>query len=402
MIRKLQIKFVIINMSIVTIMLCIILGLVYYFTKANLEAESINMMQNIAKQPFRIENPNELRKDIRLPYFVIQLGHRGQMLATGGGYYDLSDQEFLDDLISIVIRSTKTFAVLEEYNLRYYRFATPYNYYLVFSDISSERATLNNMMKNCLIIGVLSFFAFLGISIQLSNWAVKPVDLAWKQQRQFVADASHELKTPLTVIMTNAELAQCPEYDDVNKEKFLKNILIMSRQMRNLIDKMLQLAKADDTDCKENFAIVNFSKLVSKAILPFEPVFFERGLSLKVQVEEDIKVKGEENQLCQLVDVLLDNAQKYSKKFGTTWVSLKKLNKRRCLLTVANEGDPISPEEAENIFKRFYRGDKARSRTGSFGLGLPIAESIVIRHGGRIWVENSHGINRFFVELPST
>ena len=400
MIRKLQIKFVIINMSIVTIMLSVILGLVYYFTKANLEAESITMMQNIAREPFRLENPNELVEDVRLPYFIVQLGLRGELLATGGGYYDLSDKEFLDDLINVVSRSPKTFAVIEEYNLRYYRVDTPRNYYLVFSDISSERATLNNMMKTCFIIGGLSFFMFLGISIQLSKWAVKPVDLAWKQQRQFVADASHELKTPLTVIITNAELAQSPEYDDESGHRFLSSILTMSRQMRSLIEKMLELARADDSDSKRNFDIVDFSRLVSNALLPFEPVFFEKGLKLETRLDKNIKVLGEESQLCQVVDVLLDNAQKYSKDGGTTWVTLKKTGKKRCLLAVANEGEGISPEEAKNIFKRFYRGDKARSRTGSFGLGLSIAESIVTGHRGKIWVESSNEINCFYVELP--
>lgn len=400
MIRKLQIKFVIINMSIVTIMLCVILGLVYYFTKANLEAESISMMQNIARQPFRLEIPSELGEDVRLPYFIIQIGASGEVLATGGGYYDLSNKEFLRDLINVAIRSPKTFAVIEEYNLRYYRVAMPLSYFLVFSDISSELATLNNMMKSCLIIGGLSFFMFLTISILLSKWAVRPVDLAWKQQRQFVADASHELKTPLTVIITNAELAQSPEYDDESKERFLKSILTVSRQMRSLIEKMLELARADISDLRETFDTVDFTMLVSNALLPFEPVFFERRLTLTADIDENIKVVGEESQLCQVLDVLLDNAQKYSKEAGTTWVTLKKLGKRRCLLTVANEGETISPEEAKNIFKRFYRGDKARSRTGSFGLGLSIAESVVTQHRGRIWVESRDGINYFYVELP--
>lgn len=241
---------------------------------------------------------------------------------------------------------------------------------------------------------------FLGISIQLSKWAVKPVDLAWKQQRQFVADASHELKTPLTVIITNAELAQSPEYDDESRHRFLSSILTMSRQMRSLIEKMLELARADDSDSKRNFDIVDFSRLVSNALLPFEPVFFEKGLKLETRLDKNIKVLGEESQLCQVVDVLLDNAQKYSKDGGTTWVTLKKTGKKRCLLAVANEGEGISPEEAKNIFKRFYRGDKARSRTGSFGLGLSIAESIVTGHRGKIWVESSNEINCFYVELP--
>lgn len=400
MIKKLRFKFVMINMSIVTVMLCIILGLVFYFTRANLEAESINMMQNIANQPFRLRIPNALGEDVRLPYFTIQLGLRGELVATGGGYYDLSDDAFLASLIDVAFASPKSFGVIEEYNLRYYRVDTPLNHCLVFADISSERTTLDNLMKSCFFIGGLGFLLFLVISILLSKWAVKPVDLAWKQQRQFVADASHELKTPLTVIMTNVELMQSPEYDEENKQKFLTSIATMSRQMRDLIEQMLVLAKADLTNSKENFGAVDFSKLVSDSLLPFEPIFFERGLTLTVQVDENIKVTGIEAQLRHVLDILLDNAQKYSKKTGSTWVKLRTHRKGHCLLEVANEGENISPEEIKNIFKRFYRIDQARSRTGSFGLGLSIAESIVTQHHGKIWAKSENGINFFYVELP--
>lgn len=400
MIKKLRFKFVVINMSIVTIMLSVIFALIFYFTRANLEAESISMMQSIASRPFDLEMPKNLGKDVRLPYFTIQIGYRGKLVATGGGYYDLSDVEFLNDLIYETVTSPKNLGVIEEYNLRYYRVDTPLNRYLVFADITSERATLKNLMKSSFLIGGISFLMFLGISILLSKWAVKPVDLAWKEQRQFLADASHELKTPLTVIMTNAELAQSPEYDEENKRRFINSILTMSRQMRGLIEKMLQLARADNSDTKDITGLVDFSKLVSDAILPFEPLFFEKGLSLKTQIDENIKITGEEAQLYQLIDVLLDNAQKYSKKSGVTWISLKNRGKAHCLLTVANEGTAISEEEAKNIFKRFYRGDQARSRNGSFGLGLSIADSAVKRHKGRIWVESRDGVNYFYVDLP--
>jgi signal transduction histidine kinase len=374
--------------------------LVFYFIKENLETESINMMRNIAGQPFQLGIPNTLGKDVRLPYFTVQLGIRGELMATAGGYYDLSDGQFLNDLIHVAFASPKPFGVIEEYGLRYYRVDTPLNHCLVFADISSERATLDNLMKSCFFIGGLSFLMFLGISVLLSKWAVKPVELAWKQQRQFVADASHELKTPLTVITTNAELMQSPEYDEANRRRFLSSILTMSRQMRGLIEQMLELAKADNADSREIFGAVDLSKLISDAILPFEPVFFERGLNLSAQIDGNIRIVGGENRLFQLLDVLLDNARKYSTEAGTTWVKLKKHRKGHCLLEVANEGGDISPAEIKNIFKRFYRIDQARSRTGSFGLGLSIAESIVKQHRGRIWAESGDGINRFFVELP--
>lgn len=400
MIKKLRVKFIVINMSIVTIMICIILGLVYHFTRANLEKESINMMQNIAGRPFQLGEPNELGEDVRLPYFTLKLGMRGELMATDGGYYDLSNDEFLNNLIDEAVASSKQFGIIKEYRLRYYHVKTPLNQCIVFADISSELATLNSLMKTCFLIGGLSFLVFLGISIMLAGWAVKPIDLAWKQQQQFVADASHELKTPLTVIMTNAELMQSSAFSEENKAKFLSGILTMSKQMRGLIEQMLELARADNTQIKAAFDSMDFSKLISDAILPFEPVFFERGQILKAQIEENIKVFGSGAQLGQVLEILLDNAQKYSKDSGTTWISLERKGKGSCVLAVANEGDKIKQKDLKNIFKRFYRVDKARSRTGSFGLGLSIADSIIRQHKGKIWAESENGINYFYVELP--
>lgn len=399
MIQKLRFKFVLINMSIVTIMLCIILGLVFYFTSADLEQESIRMMENIATQPFQQGTPKELGEDVRLPFFTLQLTPYGELLSAGGGYYDLSDGDFLNHLIDRAFSSPKRLGVLSEYNLRYYRMDTPASQYLVFADISSEVATLDGLRNTCLLIGALSFFVFLWASIVLSKWAVKPVDRAWKQQRQFVAAASHELKTPLTVIMANAELMQDPDYGEENRVKFLDNILVMSRQMRRLVEQMLSLAQTDSADSRQPFVRVDLNRLVSQTLLTFEPVFYEKGLSLTSQTEEGITVMGNESQLRQVLEILLDNAQKYSQEGGSTQVSLKREKRGRCLLTVANQGPPIPPDDLQNIFKRFYRMDQARSNTGSFGLGLSIAQGIVTQHKGKIWAESSGGVNRFLVEL---
>lgn len=358
------------------------------------------MMQNIAANPLHLGVPNEREKDIRLPYFTIQLGLRGERIAAGGGYYDLSDTDFLDDLVNAVFSSPKQLGIIEEYNLRYYRSDMPLNHCLVFADISSERATLNALLGTCGFIGALSFLVFLGISILLSRWAVRPVETAWMQQRQFVADASHELKTPLTVIITNTELAQSNECSESVRRTSLNNIAAVSRQMRNLIEQMLELARADNARGKELSGKVELGKLILNALLTFEPVFFERGRMLEQRVIEDIHVQGSAEQLRQIVDILLDNAQKYSRESGKTWVSLQKNGKKRCLLTVENEGEPLSPQEARDIFKRFYRADKARSRTGSFGLGLSIAERIAMQHHGKIWAEGRDGVNCFFVEFP--
>ena len=402
MIRKLRLKFVLINMSVVTILLGAVFGLIFYFTSANLERESIHMMQDIAAQPFRLEAPGVADDSVRLPFFTLQMDPAGDLLDTGGGYYDLSDREFLGGLARAALASPQKLGVLKEYDLRYYRFDTPQVRSVVFADISSERATLDGLFKTSLVLGGVSFLGFLWASILLSKWAVRPVEQAWKEQRQFVAAASHELKTPLTVIMTSAQLMAGPGCDGHKQAKFLDSILVMSAQMKKLIEQMLELARADSAEPEMAFAPVDWSGLVSRTALPFESVFFEKGLNLQVEVEEGICLWGEAAQLGQVVEILLDNAQKYASPGGQVRVELCRQGRGRCLLTVANQGPPISPEDLPRLFQRFYRADPARSRSGSFGLGLSIARSILARHKGRIWARSGDGFNRFLVELPCT
>lgn len=399
MTKKLRYQFIAITMSIVTIMLCVIMSLIYFFTKMSLENNSINMMQNIASHPFLLHLPNEMQDDVRLPYFTLQLNIQGDLIATGGGYYDLSDEDFLKDLIDATFSSPDRIGIIDDYNLRFYHTSTSVSQILVYADISNELAILNNLIRSCILIGMVCFLIFLSISFLLASWVIKPVDRAWKQQRQFIADASHELKTPLTVIMTNAELIQNPDYDEINKSTFASSILVMSKQMRKLVEQMLELARADNIQHNIIFSSVDFSRLVSDAILPFEPIFFEKGLTLHTKISENITVNGDASQLRQVLDILLDNAQKYSRERGTTWVTLQKHGKGHCLLSVADEGEEIPVNDLNNLFKRFYRADKARSRTGSFGLGLSIAETIIARHKGKIWAESKNNINTFFVEL---
>ena len=397
MLKKLRLKFVIINMAIVTTMLCVIFGLIYHSTRVDLEQENLNMMRAIASFPAldRPGRPDQPPEEVRLPYFTLQIEADGTVSAFGGGYYDLSDGKFLQDLADKVMAAGGDTGVLEEYNLRFCRLPTPMGERLVFSDISSERATLDSLVRTCLLIGALSFAAFLGLSLLLARWAVRPVERAWQQQRQFVADASHELKTPLAVITTNAELLQ-----GTQESGPASHILSTARQMRQLVEGLLELARADGDASETPMARVDWSALVEEALLPFEPVFFERGLTLTPRVQPGLAVWGRADQLRQAVDILLDNAQKYAVSPSAVYLHLDRVNHNRCLLMVENQADPLSPQELEDIFKRFYRTDRARSRDGSFGLGLPIAKQIVSAHRGRIWAESREGRVRFYIELP--
>lgn len=460
MLKKLRIRFIVIMMFIVTMMLIIIFGLVLNLTSRRLRDENIRMMSMMLSAPARGPRPDdhpEDGKNIRLPFFRLELDEAGNILNKSGDYYDLTDEESLSDLAVLAMKSEKKVGTLSQYSLRFMvddgtnsawhrnddlkaaqasqsddadqaseksdelttdGQSTPATV-IVFSDISSEISTMQSLLRNCILIGLLAFFSFLLISILFARWAVKPVEDSWNQQRQFVSDASHELKTPLTVILTNAELLKSSqsrsmpfgmdvkeqtewlEAKEKNNTRFTDNILTMSHQMRGLVESLLELARVDNGALqKMTPEHVNFTELVRNELLTFEAVFYERDLKLTDELTEGLSVNGSAAHLRQVIEILLDNAQKYCDPKGEVHVELKKKDIHHLLFSVSDPGAPISEEDRKNIFKRFYRGDQARTMNHSYGLGLAIAENIVLQHKGRIWAESAVGINTFCVELP--
>lgn len=214
MIRRLRVKFICINMAIVTVMMLAILGMLLHFTRDDLEQQSIRVMQSVMEDRAYPSRPGKFPRQAQLPYFYVSVNTLGELSASFGGYYDLTDTEAIQQIITLALNSGEDTGILKDYSLRFQKRTTPFGQTIVFVDMSSELATMRSLTDTCILIGVLGFAVFLGLSFLLARWAVKPVETAWNQQRQFVADASHELKTPLTVILTNAELLQEPEYDE--------------------------------------------------------------------------------------------------------------------------------------------------------------------------------------------
>ena len=401
MIKKLRIKFICVNMLIVTCMLAVLFGTLTSFMRRSIAQDQRIMLHRAAEEPGRKYRPDsDTDRELSLAHFTLEYGADGTLNAFGSGSFDLSDEEGLAALYARVMSEEATDGVLNDYGLRYYRAQTPFGEKLVFTDTSGERATVRHLIQVSILLGVGSFAVFFVISLLLSKWAVRPVDEAWQQQKQFVADASHELKTPLAVIMANAELLQQPGYDEEQRKNFSDSILAMSRQMRHLVESLLDLARLDSARGEPGFEELGLSELVEDCLLPFEPMYFERGLLLESEVEEGLRMNGSERSLRQCVDILLDNACKYSEP-GTVRLCLRRAG--RCgELTVTNPSPELSKAECRDIFKRFYRRDEARTDSGSYGLGLSIAEGIVTRHGGKIGCDWDAGKIRFTVTLPLT
>lgn len=400
MIKKLRIKFVCIVMAVAMCMTGGILGVVVYFTGVNMQTQSVSMMRAVATNPIRKNNLGKPAGDeVRLPFFTVQINNRGELTSVSGGYFDLSDKEYLLQIATLAVNARSESGELKQYDLRYLKSTSPRGMTIVFADTVTEKATMRGLIYSSVFIFFAATVTFLGLSILLSRWAIKPVEKAWDQQRQFVADASHELKTPLAVIMANAELLQNAP-DQENNLKYSQNILATTYQMRTLVENMLEMARVDSGRQKITMLPINLSEFVSDGALSFQLLYREQEKELHCQVQEDISICGSEQHLYQVLDVLLDNALKYSCPQSRVTVNLTGSG-RHCVLSVASLGDPISKEDLQNIFKRFYRGDKARVRDGSYGLGLSIAKTIVEAHKGKIWAQSKEGVNTFFVQLPT-
>ena len=214
-------------------------------------------------------------------------------------------------------------------------------------------------------VGVAALGVLFLLNLQLSTWALGPVQRAWSQQQQFIADASHELKTPLTVILANnAILRQRGGETVASQGQWIESTQMEAERMQALVTDMLDLARpATTASAEQPTPALDFSRLVEGEALTFEAVAFERSLTWEASVAEGVSVRGNASRLQRLVAVLLDNACKYTDEGGTAEVTLR-TEGAEAVLSVRNSGDPIAKEDLPHLFDRFYRADKARTQAG--------------------------------------
>lgn len=415
MIKKMRYKFIAIMLAITAILLTTILVALYQTNKIHYEQQSLEVLREAA----RMENgrPESLRKDRSKN----DLGHKspswnllvvdqkkdGRVQIVINEIYGIENDE-IEVLIAQVQEGGEKQGVLEEQNLRYILAEKGHSGTIryVFADIYTELHSLHEQMKTFVVIWITSFTAFWLVSIWLSRWAVRPVEAAWKQQRQFVADASHELKTPLTVILSNANLLEQSSGDiSESDRRRIAHIQAEAVHMNRLIESLLILAKQDTiSSLSFDHGKVDFSYLVNYTVAVFESVMYEMEKVMDSSVEEAVYVNGNDKKLLQLVQILLDNAGKYSCENSKIEVCLGTCQNRKngeAVLKVTSEGTPLTKEELSCVFHRFYRTDPSRSHVEGQGLGLSIAYEIVKEHNGQIYAESyPTGKNCFIVHLP--
>lgn len=264
--------------------------------------------------------------------------------------------------------------------------------FLIILDNSNIKTNLLTSLRLSVCIFFLLESLILLITKWITSWIIKPVEESFNKQKQFIADASHELKTPLSVIIASGEAYEA----NPKEEKWLKNIKEEAKRMNILVTDLLELAS---TENKENMKLSegDLSKTVELSLLTFEGKAFESNIKLKYNIDKDIKFKMNENSIKELVEILLDNAIKHSKKNSTVTLNLTN-STNQIILEVQNKGEPIPKGEEKKIFERFYRVDKSRNRNENrYGLGLAIAKNIVESHGGTITASSMEDITTFKV-----
>ena len=387
MIRRLRWKIVGISMLFVTLVLAAVFTGVMLTARSSLEQSSTRQLEKALRgEGYDGQNGQ--------PCFVTEVYSSGTVRVMGSSYYQISEEDLLA-LVQECLSQQEESGLLTDYHLRYLRYDGALSIRIAFTDSTLEQSALRAMAGDLLLIALAALLVLLGCSYLLSGVAARPVERA--EQQRFLSDASHELKTPLTVILSSADLLA--ESAPAEEQTYVENIRAESRRMKKLVEEMLTLFRAESVRRETAFSEVDLSDVVTDAALRFEPVVFESGRRLLYTIDEGLQVSGDRDALERLTGILLDNAVKYAPQGTDIRLTLTHQDRTACL-AVENGGDPIPPDQLGRLFERFYRADASRGEQSGFGLGLPIAASIATEHKGTLKAESDQASTRFLFSMP--
>ena len=401
LLKKLRIQFVAMVCSVTALILVASFSLIAW-SSHNQKIESVYIeLGNVAEsaltsKPHDLLGPTPPRIGSReqhtwaFPIALYQIDAHSQVTLLTDNSTAIVADDALEEALSFVLTSEKAMGNVSDAGLLFLRDTRPEGITVVAFADESVAEDDPHLVQSLVISGLIIMLLVFGLALLLSRWALRPVEQAWDQQQQFIADASHEMKTPLTVILANVAIAlKKPEATVAEQSQWIEGIQNEAQNMEQLVLDMLVLAQPENAAKRELvLEPVNLSDIAERATLQFEAVAFERGVMMEDDIEPHLSVKAEAAQLQRLAGTLIDNACKYSPRNSTITVTLKSAD-GKAFLAVHNEGDPIPAEDLPHIFDRFYRADKARDRsseegTHSFGLGLAIARKIAEQSGGTL------------------
>jgi two-component system sensor histidine kinase CiaH len=409
MFKKVRWRLTLINIAVVGVILLLFLSGIYVLMKQDTDRRSEQLIHALAadlrmKAPRRAISPPSAR--LWNNSFYVRY-NSDSTLRDMSANIPLTESD-ISALIDGALLNKKDMGVIKLQSV-------PYRFYkslsadiqemtIVYMNIQQDRDTLARLITTLILVGLAGILIVFVSSLFLAGRALIPIRKSWERQQNFVADASHELRSPLAVMQTNLELVMGNREETVESQsKWLENVQIENRRMTKLVTDLLFLARADSNQQMLERALFTLDEVVHEVIDSFEPLAAKKGIQLEMKLDQESELFGDADRLKQLTVILLDNAIKYTPQGGKTEVSLKKRDSYIELI-VSDTGVGIGSEHLDKIFDRFYRVDKARSRDiGGTGLGLSIAEWIVKQHRGSIQVSSVPGAGSTFkVLLPKT
>ena len=326
-------------------------------------------------------------------FYTVAVSYEGDILEIENEPPTVHTDDNLERLARSIIKGGRDNGT--ENNLAFYKTDKDGYTLVTFMDNTIVNESAMTLFRYTLIFGGVALVLFFFLSMYLAKRIVNPLEESYQKQKQFISDAGHELKTPVSVISANTELLS----REIGDNEWLQNIQYENERMGMLVGQLLDLARTENVTSQMEH--IDFSRLVAGEALPFESVAFEKGLNLNTNIANDISVVGNSTQLKQIVSILLDNAIRHSKGGGEVWLTLTKEH-GFAKLSVINKGDEIRAEHREQIFERFYRVDTARNGEDKhYGLGLAIAKAITTSHKGNIAVHCFDGFVEFRVKIPT-
>lgn len=393
MLKKLRRRIIIVLTVMVVLLLSVVILSIYMITSQQLVKQQREALQIVSMLPMNDKAPEGGRRNERAfktypPYFTVRVNPDGEISGVFSRLFDITEDEMIA-AAHAALAMDKPFDALQESSLRFLIRKDGRGTQITFISTAEDEHKLNKLVAVSLLIGALAaLILFFGISLPLSRWLIAPTTHAWEQQKQFVADASHELKTPLTVIMANlAILRRHSDKTIAECDQWLNSTEEETSQMRELVEQMLCLARAEDSASSVQKTECNLSDVLERVILAMEPLAFEQNITLQSSIQEQITGYFDADGIWRMAQILLDNAMKYVG--GERIVDFDAhLAREQVVMTVHNSGEPIPPDVLPHIFERFYRSDAARSSAG-FGLGMTIAHQIIQNHHGKISVSST-------------
>lgn len=416
-------RFVAINMALIALVLALALGMQMLHV-CRTEYSDLQKTMGLILEPWRGAGdfrPQEIKPQGEPPAFEGEVPEPPSERERIGNermvtvFYDRESGEMsilpedrpVDrDTIALAVEAAaerkEDFGRLSEYNLYYRKQGTDSDLRIVLADSAYLASQIWRRALVLLGVYALALGLFFLISLRLSKLAAKPMEQAVEMERQFVADISHDLKTPITVVLANnAILKSSPEATVGEQAQWIDSTGDAARSMMDMVEQMLTLSSLEGSGRTVEKQPVNLSACAEKSVLQLESLAYDRSVALREDIAPGVIVPGDEDGCLRILSGLIENALKYEPSGGSVDIRLAR-EKKKAVLTVSNPGSRIAPEDLPHIFERFYRGDKARSSQTGHGLGLPIVKQLCDSLGAEIRARSSEEGTVFTVSFELT